>query len=212
VTVGTSPVDMGDVRLEAGLAIQGRVVDAGGTPVSEAELKAAPAVLERKMHDESPERTTRSDGDGHFLIGGLGEGTYEVTVEAYGFGRVVKPINAGTKNVRLALEPGGSITGQVVDEGGRPLTDYRVVAQVKRPEDDRRAFQRPYSQAVTAEDGRFRIDTVAATTFVLDVSSADYESASVDDVVVRTGAATDVGRVVLRTGGIVRGRADDAPP
>ena len=209
VTVGTSPVDMGDVRLEAGLAIQGRVVDAGGTPVSEAELKASPAVLERKMHDESSERTARSDGEGHFLIGGLGEGTYEVTVEAYGFGRVVKPINAGTKDVRLALEPGGSITGQVVDEGGRPLTDYRVVAQVKRPEDDRRGFQRPYSQAVTAEDGRFRIDTVAATTYVLDVSSADYESASVDDVAVRTGAATDVGRVVLRTGGIVRGTVVD---
>lgn len=87
VTVGTSPVDVGDVRLETGLVIQGRVVDADGTPVSEAELKAAPAPLARQIHDESPERTARSDGNGHFLIGGLGEGTYEVTVEAYGFAR-----------------------------------------------------------------------------------------------------------------------------
>ncbi len=209
VTVGTSPFDVGDVRLETGLVIQGRVVDAGGTPVSEAELKAAPAVLERKTYDESPDRTARSDGSGCFLIGGLGEGTYEVTVEAFGFGRTVKPINAGTKNVMLALEPGGSITGQVVDEGGRPLTDYRVVAQVKRSEDDRRGFQRPYSQTVTADDGRFTIDTVAATTYVLDVGSAEYESASVDDVAVRSGAATDVGRVVLRAGGVVRGTVVD---
>jgi carboxypeptidase family protein len=210
VTVGTSPVDVGDVRLEPGLVIQGRVVDAGGTPVSEAELKAAPAVLERKMYDESPERTARSEGNGFFLIGGLGEGTYEVTVEAYAFGRVVKSINAGTKNVTLALEPGGSITGQVVDEGGRPLTHYRVVAQVKRSEDDRRGYQRPYSQVVTAEDGRFTIDNVAATTYLLDVSSAEYESASIDDVAVRSGAATGVGRVVQRVEGIVRGTVVDA--
>jgi protocatechuate 3,4-dioxygenase beta subunit len=209
VTVGTSPVDVGDVSLESGLVIQGRVVDAGGTPVGEAELKAEPAALPRQVYDESGHRTARSDRDGHFLIGGLGEGTYDVTVEAYGFGRAVKLINAGARNATVALEPGVSITGQVVDEGGRPLADYRVVAQVKLSEDATRGFQRPYSQRVTAEDGRFAIDAVAAATYVLDVSSAEYESASVDDVAVRSGAATDVGRVVLRAGGIVRGTVVD---
>jgi protocatechuate 3,4-dioxygenase beta subunit len=209
VTVGANPVDVGDVRLESGLVIQGRVVDAGGTPVGEAELKAAPAALLRQVYDESGDRTARSDGDGHFLLGGLGEGTYEVTVEAYGFGRAVKLIDAGTRNATLALEPAGSIAGEVVDEGGRPLTDYRVVAQVKLSEDATHGFQRPYSQRVTAEDGRFAIDAVATAMYVLDVSSAEYEPASVDDVAVKSGAVTDVGRVVLRAGGIVRGTVVD---
>jgi len=101
------------VRLETGLVIQGRVVDAAGTPASEAELKAAPAPVARRIYDESPERTARSDGRGRFLIGGLGEGTYEVTVEAYGFGRLMKPIDAGVLVAKLQEVVGGK-DGRVI--------------------------------------------------------------------------------------------------
>ncbi len=95
VTVGNKPVDVGDVALEPGLVIQGRVTDGSGTAVADAELEATPAALDRRVYDQSPQRSSRSDATGRFVLGGLSEGTYEVKAQAYGFGRLVRPIEAG---------------------------------------------------------------------------------------------------------------------
>jgi protocatechuate 3,4-dioxygenase beta subunit len=205
VTVGTKPVDVGEVALETGLVIRGRVVDESGTPVADAELEATPAPVARRVYDESPQRSSRSEADGRFVVGGLTEGTYDVTAQAYGFGRVVKPIVAGASNVVLTLQAAGLITGLVVDEAGKPVTDYRVAAQVKRAEGDLRGWQRPYLQPVAAEDGRFTLEGPGANTYAVDISSSEYVPVSIANVAVQNGAATDLGRIVLRAGGTLRG-------
>ncbi len=209
VTVGNKPVDVGDVALEPGLVIQGRVTDGSGTAVADAELEATPAALDRRVYDQSPQRSSRSDATGRFVLGGLSEGTYEVKAQAYGFGRLVRPIEAGAKGVTLVLAPAGSITGVAVDEAANALTGYRVVAQVNRSEGDLRAWQPPYFKSVTAADGRFVLEGVSAGTYRVDVSAPERVSASVKDVQVQSGSASDVGRVVLRAGGSVRGSVVD---
>jgi len=208
VAIGTKPVDLGDIILEPGLRIQGTVVDGTGNPLADAELIAVLAPASRRVFEGSDERSTHSDSDGRFLIDGLAEGTYELTAQAYGFGNVVKSIAAGTKNVTLTLRTAGKIAGVVVDEAGTPVADYRITALVKRVEGDLRTRQRPVRESVTATDGRFELG-IGAGTYMLDVSSLDYVAATVSDVVVRSGATTDVGSIVLRDGGTVRGAVED---
>jgi hypothetical protein len=205
VAVEARPVDLGDVKLETGLVIEGRVVDGSRNPVPDAELEASPAAINRRIEEESADRSSRSDATGRFVIGGLSEGTYDVRAQAYGFGRVVRPIEAGAKGVSLVLEPAGSVTGLVVDDAQNPVADFRVVAQVRRDEGDVRAWQRPYVKRITAADGRFVLEGVSSGTYVVDVSAPETVPLTVKDVLVQAGSASDIGRVVLRAGGTARG-------
>jgi large repetitive protein len=210
VHVETKPVELGDVQLETGLVIEGRVVDGRRNPVPDAELRASPATLERQVYEEAPERTSRSDSAGRFVIGGLGAGTYELKAEAYGFGRAVRSVEAGAKGVSLVLEPAGSVRGLVVDEAQNPLADFRVVAQTSRVEGDMRAWQPPYIKPFSAADGRFLLEGVSAGSYVVDVDAPEHVPLTVKDVRVQSGSEYDLGRLVLRAGGTVRGTVVDA--
>ena len=205
LSVGSKPVDLGDVTLETGLLIEGRVVDSSRAPVLDAELEATPASVIRRIDEESPLRTGRSDAAGRFVIGGLGEGTYELRAQAYGFGQVARPVEAGAKGVTLAPQPAGSVSGLVVDEGQNPVADFRVLAQMSRAEGDVRAWPQRYVKPFTTADGRFLLEGVSAGTYVVDVSAPEHVTLTVKDVLVQSGSASDLGRLVLRAGGTRRG-------
>jgi large repetitive protein len=201
--------DLGDVALESGLIIRGHVREAAGTPVAEARVSA---FRDRSMGEDRGEGRTSADGT--FAVGGLRAGTYRLTVFAPGHAMVDREVEAGTDGVEFVLETAGSLTGAVVDDRGQPVETFRVQARMPPPAPSaaggRVMMGPPRFESVSSPDGRFVVDDVAPGTYVVEISAPERATATVASVKVSPGAATDVGRVVLGAGGIVRGSVVDA--
>ncbi len=199
--VGASAVvDLGDVELEAGLAIRGRVTDKRGRPVADARLHASPFRMGMKR-----QATTLSDPDGSFVLGGLDPGMHEVRVQATGHGEADRQVEAGSEGVTFVLEASGSIVGAVADDAGRPVEVFSVVARVVDEERHAAAVK-----TVSSPEGRFLLEDLAAGTYTLQVSAASRMPASVSDLNVTAGATTDAGRIRLGAGGAIRGVVVDS--
>jgi hypothetical protein len=201
VREGERQVDVGDVRLEVGIAIRGRVRSKAGQPIADAIVRAN--VL--RMGNDGTE--ARSEADGTFVLAGLEQGVYRVSAEAVGYGQEDKTAETGGEPVELVLSPAGTITGRVVDERGRPVESFRVSARTnERPG---MGFRMPRFEETTSEDGRFTLSSVAAGDYVVSVSAAELAAATVPGVKVAEGQSVDVGTVKLTAGGIVRGTVVD---
>ncbi len=212
VVVGPKPtlLDLGDIRVETGLTIRGRVREKGGTPISEASLRAIPL---RSMGG-SMSSEYRAEADGSFVLAGLQPGAYRVSATAPGYAERSRETSVGTDNLELVLEPAGLIAGTVVDEAGRPVESFIVSAQSARPEGGGMVRGPGLREPVTAADGRFQLDRAAAGSWVLTVEAPELAPVTVSDVKVAAGAVTDVGQVRLHRGGTLRGWVvdpDDKP-
>ena len=211
VLVGGSPrtTDVGDVTLESGLVLRGRVRESGGAPVADARLMAMRGFAAIDDRGEGV-----SDAAGAFAIGGLKPGLYRLTVRAPGHGMADREAEPGGEPIDIVLETAGSVTGLVVDERGRPVETFRVSARIpprpQGPGGGRMMIGPPRVEPVSAADGRFVIDDVPPGTHVVEITAPERATATLTSVKVSPGAATDVGRVTLGPGGIVRGTVVDA--
>jgi hypothetical protein len=195
-------VDVGDVRMEVGIAIRGRVRSKAGQPIAEAVVRASTM----RMGNDGSE--ARSEADGSFVLAGLDAGgVYRVTAEAPGFGQEDKTAEAGGEPIELVLNPAGTVTGRVVDDRSRPVESFRVTARTT--EEPRRFMAMPRMEETTSEDGRFTLSNVAAGTYVLSVTAPELTTGNVTGVKVAEGQLVDVGTVKLSAGGIVRGTVAD---
>ena len=200
--------DVGDVALQTGLVIRGRVREATGAAVAEARINA---FRDRSMGEDRGEG--RTDAEGSFAIGGLREGTYRLAVFAPGHAMVDREVEAGAEGVDIVLETAGSLSGTVVDHRGQPVENFRVLARMPPPTSmagGRVMMGPPRSESISSADGRFIVDEVAPGTYVVEVSAPERATSTVTNVKVSAGAATDMGRVTLGAGGIVRGSVVDA--
>jgi len=197
-------VDLGDVRLEAGLVIRGRVRMASGAPVAGAIVLAL-GTSGGPMADR-PLPVAETEADGAFVLAGLEQRTYEVTVLAPGFGKADKTVEPGGSPLDLVLQPAGIVAGLVVDERSRPVETFRVSTSAG---DERTVRNPPRYEEMTSEDGRFALSDVSAGLYSVTVSSADYAPTTVSGVKVEPGGSADVGTIMLRAGTIVRGSVVD---
>ena len=144
----------------------------------------------------------RSEGDGSYTLPGLEAGAYHILASAPGFVRKTLTTEAGATGADILLDAGGAISGMVVDEGGKPVDAFRVVARSKAGSAwDAEELEKD----VVSDDGRFTVEDVGAGTHVVEISASQYSSGAVSDVRVSAGSVTDVGRVRLGRGGTVRG-------
>lgn len=195
-------VDLGDVVLETGLVIRGRVKDKEGTGISGAGVRAR---LRRPGERSLVEAT--SEADGSYVVAGLQLGTYELTASLSGFatGRVTAV--AGGDPVDLVLEAGGEIAGRVVDAAGQPAED--AILEAQRPDGEIAGFLGG-SGSADEGDGRFVLRDMAAGRYVLQGRASGRGEASIAGVRVVACQRTDVGTLRLAGGGIVRGIVVDA--
>jgi protocatechuate 3,4-dioxygenase beta subunit len=198
-------VDLGDVLLEPGLVIRGRVRDRAGLPVADAQVFGRQARMMGGGWAGRADATTEADGS--FVLGGLVAGNYALNVIARGFAGQSRQVEAGG-TADFTLDPAGSITGQVVDEAGTAVEAFQVVARPLREMGP--SAPSPQMDQFTAADGRFVLNDVAEGTWVVEASAPERASGVVSDVRVAAGAGTDVGRIRLSAGGIVRGTVLDA--
>jgi hypothetical protein len=203
VEVAGRDVDAGDVVLETGLAIRGRLRTRGGEAVADAALRAFQPRADRGGNPSD----TRSEADGSFVLAGLSRGPYRVQVTAPGFAPTQKDVVAGSDDVDWVLEHGGAVTGLVVEEGDRPVDAYRVLAS---PTSTERRDEGQTQKDVASPDGRFLLEDLAEGDYVLQVLVPERAPASVPARAVVARRTTDVGVVRVRRGGVVRGTVVEA--
>jgi len=136
--------DLGDLVLDVGWALAGRVVDPQGRPVTGADVAFADAV------------SATSDDEGAFLLEHLPRGApLEVVVGADGFlDATLEVVAAEAKEpVTVELARGVWLEGKVRGTDGTPLEDYWF--QVQRKDAAGTWFQDDYFS--TEEDGAFSI-------------------------------------------------------
>lgn len=126
-----------------------------GTPVDQAEVRAAPAAEDAALASSGSNgklamaRPSTAGpaapplnflaagiGDGRFQIGPLAPGAYRVTAsdginpprEASDWSQGTVRVGTGSVRAEVILRRGGSLTGRVVDRSGQPLPDLWVTA------------------------------------------------------------------------------------
>lgn len=195
--------DVGDVTMDPGLRLRGRVRARDGAPVSEAQL----AGHQRFGPGTSLRAQGTSDENGAFVLGGLKPGRVYLWVRARGLATHSSEVEAGASDLDLVLDPAGAIAGTVVDDRGAAVPSFRVGAESGN-------YQGDTQDEFSPDDGRFLLESVAEGLWTVSVVAAGYGRAAVSDVVVRPGRVTDLGRVSLKRGASIRGQVvafDDSP-
>ena len=184
--------------------VAGRVVDAAGRPVGEAEVMAQPV---KQVFHGIP--TDRTDAAGQFTIAGLAEGEYVLKTNWAG-GRTPWSndgihVTLGPDEVRegiklvLAPEEGLTIAGRVTNERAEGIYDVHVNAHMPEP---------PYTSqwARTDAEGYFMVGGLSEGTYMLQVSHPDYGNRYERDVV----AGSDAVHVAMEPCGAIDGVVVDA--
>jgi hypothetical protein len=173
LTLGENHVD---IVLDAGLSIEGVVVDDAGAPVEGAAISAEGG----SGRWYGPGGPLRTDLDGRFELRGLEPAAYRVTANAgeRGSGRseLVELRDAPARDVVVRLEPGAVLPGMVTGVGFDDLPRVQVVARPMGPLRGGRFHARPdfegrfaieglpegnvMLQAIRETDGRIVTETV----------------------------------------------------
>lgn len=199
VSAGESDFDLGDLTLAAGGAIHGIVRDPNGEPVGGATIQAH----ERDRY-ETPARTVTTDADGRFRLRGFSSDLADLGVQASGYPVHVEPDVRIDRDdpVLIELQPGASIDGRVLDNGGNGVGGVPVRLRI---EFDLSSMSDPrlwdavdgFPSQVTDQQGRFRFDGLAAGTWSAEASKG-AEGAELDGIELIPGGEREI-ELLLRT-------------
>ncbi|MFO7973202.1 MAG: carboxypeptidase regulatory-like domain-containing protein [Candidatus Hydrogenedentota bacterium] len=117
-----------DFPMKKGLHLRGKVVDRQGNPVEFARVRSTPT------NDSGEGEGTQTLADGAFEHRGFSPNTDVMVVaskQGYQQAQVgpLKIGETGLEGIKLVLEPGAAIEGEVVDTRGNPMPNIHVNAQ-----------------------------------------------------------------------------------
>jgi hypothetical protein len=176
VTEGVE-TDLGTLELRPEALLAGRVLDAEGRPIAGARLEVGRFEVGPTFAIGSPGRQVEADEEGRFRLRGLGDDvplTLNVRADGYlGVALDLQPPHQEPLEVRL--NRGGTVFGELVDEGGRPVAGAFLTARI---DPQSQVHHRPPSggEAATAssdDDGRFELTAVPVGVVTIDVASRD---------------------------------------
>jgi hypothetical protein len=124
------------IALDAGITLAGRVIDEHGAPVDDAWVRAKPAVqatARRSYPVREVAADDRTGADGAFEMTGLPRGAWELEVSrrnsASGPERLVDGTRGDVRDIVLAVERGGCVTGTVEWPDGRPAEQFTLLVE-----------------------------------------------------------------------------------
>src|SRR5262249_5263407 len=139
-----------------------------------------------------------SDAAGKFTLTGLAPGEYRIsasTSRARSRGRAGfrdgTTAHTGDTDVRLVLEPDGSVKGRVASPDGTAPDLFTVGMQ-------------QIQQSFTGSDGTFMLDGVAPATYRLTVRGPSFQTQSVE-VIVEASRTADAGTITVLKGRSIAG-------
>lgn len=196
------------IRIAAGQAITGIVVDFGGgkeiiaghvmddtgTPIPGAEVRV------RGPDFGGAPQTSGEHGE--FSVQGLSPSSYDVSVRAEGYSpQRLKAIAASTHDLRVVLQRMGSIEGRAIDgQTGQPVTEFEIAVAPARSAAYDTGRSLPYRRFIH-EEGAFRVDDLSPGSWVVIARAAGLfpDSAEVE---VSPGRTTTVSELRLRPGAV----------
>lgn len=142
--------------------IRGRVLDASGRPVRDAEvalttLSNSIEVHQGRLGSDHARMIRRTDAEGRFELRPQPDGVWVVAAHASGFGRV--RVRGGV-NQDLILQPLGSIEGRWLDAEGRPMSGRQVSLLNAVPYPGAYSPASAHFTLRTGEDGQFEFNGV----------------------------------------------------
>ena len=211
----TAPCDDLEVELETANArppsLTGTVVDAHtGTPIREFRVRLLKQRTLRGANSVPSDQWISFSGkDGRFDIESVGPGIYQVQVMAQAYAPLLsEEINTDqpTEPV-LALTPGGTVTGRVLNQTGKPIDGAKVIplSYAGGTMTRTRAAFASENGACRTEKGLFTLGPLPAGTESLKVTHPDYAFRIVEGVEVHEKQITADIEVVLTPGGTVEG-------
>jgi hypothetical protein len=206
--------DLGTIRLDRGRTLAGRVVDADGLGIAEAEVKASFDTARGNRWIEG-----RTDAEGRYELAGLGTGPLtEIVVAAKGYVRVERSgVPVEEARVDFTLERAGGVRGRAVRRAGGALPAFRVFVNAEAAEDlgFGRRPSRSGSERFTDPEGRFEVGDLAPGTYTVEVQPDGLARALRSRVKVTGGETVDLGRIEVDEGRTLRVRVvageDDKP-
>ena len=186
---GEGDFDLGSFTLVPGAEIHGFVADPDGEPVAGATIE-----VNRYGADRDQERTTTTELDGAFRLGGLPHEPVDLSVRAAGFAPLaLRQARPGTEEpIRIELQAGASLAGRVVDDTGNPV----VRARVRVDPDTETLMQaggwssQDYVKR-TGSDGRFHFKHLNAGIWSLEATEGTT-TAALDDIELGPGAELEI--------------------
>ncbi|MHC5009508.1 MAG: carboxypeptidase regulatory-like domain-containing protein [Planctomycetota bacterium] len=121
---GEAIVDLGNLRLAPGAAVQGRVVDDAGTPIEDVTI----SLEDRAGRPVFLFSLVTTGSDGRYRVAGLEAGAYVIRFEVDGYAPASRDVDvgAGGATVDVALARGGTVEVLVLDGAGNPVAGARV--------------------------------------------------------------------------------------
>ncbi len=205
--VQTEPVSL---VLRSGLAISGYVRDFSNKPIAGAtvgafrerspkkatEIERLMALAESQKVENDPGVLATSGEDGYNQIVGLETHEYRLRVSAPKYSPSVRRyVEAGSEEVNFNLEVGGQIVGFVSDEQtGNPIADAFVEVFEDSDPGSTDIFEEvvkrtlpPIATAYSGPGGRYEVDGLGGSSYVVIVSAPGYQAAEINQVIVDTG-------------------------
>lgn len=153
----TEAIDDLELVVMDGARLEGSVRSATGAPIAHARIAVRP--MNPDAVEVAPTGSPVADENGRFAIEGIISGVYSVQVGGTGHSPVTENVNIeGAVRRDFVLQPSATISGTIVDAGGRPVTGAQVTVDALARTD--RAWASGVSRS--DEQGRFVVRGVAA--------------------------------------------------
>ena len=194
VTVEEGKVhDAGEVQLETGAILTGRVTGPSGSAVPNVTIRPVAGLM---GGGGSASPMARTDERGEYKLEGLPSGDETILFAHDDYVSTRKRVNLEGREMRLDVQLGKGvrITGSIVTESGAPVAEAAVEAI---------SSSGTFEAAKTNASGVFEIESAAPGRYRFAAHKSGYAQGTVEDFDVTSGAPL---RIVLSAGGTIYGR------
>lgn len=211
------------VDLAKGGALTGDCLDETGKGIAGVEIKVFESYDDSYMYETGDTRfRTTTDEDGRWRVTGVGSrnwGGYRVRARKDGFAdayskQVQISEEGATVDVRLLLTTGGTISGVVSDETGRPIEGAKIALNPASVGEWSQQGRKSLQEALTDAEGRYSFSRLGEQSYYLSAVAKGFASQWRSDLKIVGRTILDAVNLTLERGEPLKGvvKSEDGKP